>query len=119
MKKKTDKKKLIARMDKLFSEIIRSQGVCDRCGSTKNLQCAHVLSRRHLQTRWDLENAIPLCVSCHIFWQHKEPHEFVHWFDGKYGGKLYETLKRRSNNIKKINYETKYEELVELHKQSV
>lgn len=104
-------------MDKLFSEIVRSQGTCDHCSSTSNLQCAHVLSRRHLQTRWDLENALCLCTKCHIFWQHKEPHEFVRWFDKKFGGKLYEELRRRANKTNKVDYEAKYEELKTLREQ--
>jgi len=117
--KKTDKKRLVSKMDTLFSEIIRSQGVCDRCGSTKNLQCAHVLSRRHLQTRWDFENGLCLCTKCHLFWAHKEPHEFVRWFDDKFGGRLYDELKKRANKTKNFNYEEKYAELVAIRKQSV
>jgi len=115
MPKKVNKKKLIKKMDDLFSKIIRSQGECDKCGKTKSLQCSHVVSRRHLQTRWDLDNAIPLCYRCHIHWQHKEPHEFVRWFDDKYGGKLYDELKRRANKIGKIDYEGKYEMLKQIY----
>lgn len=115
MPKKVDKRKLIKKMDDLFSKIIRSQGECDRCGKTESLQCSHVVSRRHLQTRWDLDNAIPLCYRCHIHWQHKEPHEFVRWFDDKYGGKLYDELKKRANKIEKIDYEGKYELLKQIY----
>lgn len=98
---KNERKKLTNKCDDLFSKIVRSQGECERCGNTnpKSLQCAHVISRRHLRTRWDLENAICLCTSCHLYWQHKEPYEFVRWFDNKFGGNLYDELKKRANDI--------------------
>jgi hypothetical protein len=114
--KKVDKRKLVRKLDKLFSEIIRSQGMCDKCGKRESLQCSHVLSRRHLQTRWDLENALCLCTRCHLYWQHKEPHEFVRWFDEKFGGNLYDELKKRANRISKIDYETKYNDLLAISK---
>jgi 5-methylcytosine-specific restriction endonuclease McrA len=114
MKAKPAKRILIKKCDKLFSEIVRSQGVCDRCGSTRNVQCCHIVSRRHLHTRWDLENAIPLCSGCHLFWAHKNPHEFVRWFDDKFGGHLYEELKKRANNTDKIDYEQTYNFLKEV-----
>jgi 5-methylcytosine-specific restriction endonuclease McrA len=115
MKKKLNKRLLTKKMDKLFGEIIRSQGVCEKCNSHQNLQCAHVVSRRHLRTRWDLDNALCLCKRCHIFWQHKEPHEFVRWFDNKFGGKLYEELKKRANSLEKVDYEEKYKFLKDIH----
>lgn len=115
-KKTPDRRKLIKKMDKLFSDIIRSQGVCDKCGSTRNLQCAHVISRRHLKTRFDLENGLCLCVKCHLFEAHREPHEFVRWFDNKYGGSLYEELKKRANDVKTaFDHEGTYKKLKDLH----
>lgn len=113
---KKDIRKLTKKMDSLFSEIVRSQGVCDKCGTTRNLQCAHVKSRKYLQTRWDFENSLCLCVKCHLYWAHKEPHEFVRWFDEKFGGNLYDELTRRAKKIKKFDYEAKFEELKCIHK---
>lgn len=115
MKKKLDKRKLIKRMDVLFSKIVRSIGSCDHCGAKTNLQCSHIISRKYLQTRWDLENAIPLCVKCHLYWQHKNPHEFVRWFDAKYGGSLYEELQLRASKIAPVDHVAKFEELKEVY----
>ena len=114
MKKKVDKRKLLKKMDISFSKIVRALGVCEHCLSTQNLQCAHVLSKRHLQTRFDLENALCLCVRCHIYWAHKEPHEFVKWFDDKFGGELYDELRQRANKTGPFDYEKKYAELKDL-----
>ena len=54
-----------AKADKLFSEVIRSIGRCEDCGSTRYLQCAHIISRRFNSTRCDTRNAFSLCASCH------------------------------------------------------
>jgi hypothetical protein len=110
-KKKTKPRSIIKKLDRLFSECIRNIGQCEKCGSRENLQCAHVISRRHYNTRWDLENAICLCVKCHLYWSHKEPHAFVRWFDNKYGGSLYEVLKKRSEKTTKVDYEEKLKKM--------
>lgn len=103
-----DRRKLIKKCDVEFSKYIRSYGECEKCGTDKNLQCAHIISRRHYSTRWDPENALCLCKRCHIYWMHKEPHEFVQWFDDKFGGDLYNQLKERANKVKKQDYEGIY-----------
>lgn len=55
--------------DTLYSKIIRfDKERCERCQHTAALQCAHIMSRRHLSTRWMLEpvkNAVALCSACH------------------------------------------------------
>jgi hypothetical protein len=55
--------------DKLYSEIIRF-GVkrCVRCSYVRPLQCAHIMGRGNMGTRWMLKpyrNALPLCADCH------------------------------------------------------
>jgi 5-methylcytosine-specific restriction endonuclease McrA len=107
--------KLKKKMDTMFSLIVRSHGECEMCSSKKNLQCAHIVSRRNIKTRWDLENAVCLCMRCHLYVAHKEPHEFVRWFDGKYGPRLYDKLKKRANKGGRFDYEAKYNELLSLY----
>lgn len=52
--------------DRLFSQIIRSQGYCERCGVTDvPLDTAHLVGRRFSATRCMEENARALCRSCH------------------------------------------------------
>lgn len=62
--------------DRMFSQIIRSRGACQRCGSVQSLQCAHIISRRYSATRCDERNAWCLCAGCHM---HVDGH-----FDAKY-----------------------------------
>jgi hypothetical protein len=51
--------------DRLFARAVRGIGYCENCGTTERLECAHVLSRRHLAIRVDFRNAICLCHECH------------------------------------------------------
>lgn len=110
-KKKTLKMKPL---DILFSKAIRQRdGKCMRCGSISNLQCSHVLPRNYLSIRWEMENAITLCVGCHIYWWHKYPHEAVEWFDNMWPGR-YEKLKKLASTHKKIDRIAELERLRKL-----
>lgn len=113
-KKKKTKRYWIKKCDKVFSEIVRSVGVCERCGTTKNLQCAHIVSRVNHSIRFDLENGIALCYSCHLMWAHKNPLEFAEWLYERYGEDIHQRLKDKANKIESIDYEEKYKELLNL-----
>lgn len=89
MKKLKVKKESITRLklraDALFSQIIRLRdGKCLRCGTTKNLQCSHVINRDHMAHRWDKKSAMTLCYGCHLQWWHKEPLEVHKWLSENY-----------------------------------
>lgn len=99
-KAKISRKTLRKNLDKLFSIIIRSEGKCGRCGETKNLNIAHIFSRRNLVLRWDKDNVLCLCVRCH-FWSHQNPILFAEFVKKKLGEGKYEELKKESEQIKK------------------
>lgn len=88
-------KKLLC--DKLFSMAVRDRGACERCGATRylDLQCAHVISRRYLGTRWDPINAFCLCKGCH-FWGGANPLEWEDFCIEKLGEETYLDIKRRA-----------------------
>jgi len=49
----------------------RDELTCQRCRSTtRQVQWAHMISRRHLCIRWEADNALSLCAGCHM------------WYDG-------------------------------------
>ena len=75
MAKKTPRKKLEDKLDKIFSLIIRLKGHCVRCGKSEGIQCSHIHSRSKMSVRWDLYNAFCLCAGCHLYWWHKHPIE--------------------------------------------
>lgn len=64
--KKPKRSTLKNKCDKLWSEAIRSRGVCQWCGA-KNVrfEAAHIISRTYSKTRHNLFNGLCLCSSCH------------------------------------------------------
>lgn len=75
--KKLSKKKLIEKLDRIFSVYIRIKYSDDRgycrcisCGKIhhwKDIQCGHYMSRRYMSTRWSEDNCRPQDVACNIF----------------------------------------------------
>jgi len=94
--KKKSKRQLIKKLDILFSKIVREGKGCLRCGKKTNLHCAHIFSRRYMTTRWNLDNAIPLCYACHIFWCHRNPIEFTIFVTKILGEEKLEELRKLS-----------------------
>ena len=101
---KTTRKKLEAKADKLFADIIKSEGKCERCGSRDYLQTAHIISRRYKQVRWDLDNAVCLCRGDHVYFTH-HPLEWEEWVVDKIGELAYIELKTKAMMYGKIDYE--------------
>jgi len=77
------------KLDALISQKVRSIGTCQRCGNKKGqMQCAHIISRTNRTLRWDLNNVLCLCPTCH-FWAHQDPLGFTQlvqeFFPERYG----------------------------------
>jgi len=71
MKKKTSRKKLIEKLDKVFSLFVRlrDNGVCYTCGKRgeiKQMQAGHYISRSCMALRWDESNVHCQCYSCNV-----------------------------------------------------
>lgn len=66
----------------LYSSFIRKRdGKCRKCGSTKSLQCSHIRSiGAYKYLEFEPQNAIALCLRCHLYWWHKEPIDASKWF---------------------------------------
>lgn len=94
--KKSDRQKLIEECDDLFRELINKRDkVCRICGTTKNLQVAHIFSRSRKSVRWNPLNAVLLCVKHHLFYAHREPMLFAEDVK-RMLGKDYEGLRRQA-----------------------
>lgn len=100
-----ERKSLIKKLDKLFSDVIRERAEwqCQRClrsfmKGAGGLQCAHIFTRSRLSTRWDIENAVALCGGCHLYWAHKYPYDFYEWIERDVlGTERFKALRTRSN----------------------
>lgn len=103
--KKTKDKELA---DELFAKLVRSAGKCRKCGKTYNLQCAHVISRGYMGTRYDFKNAICLCSGCHVWFTHHEL-EWEDWVAENLGATYRDDLKQKAyaftNSGNTIDYE--------------
>lgn len=116
-KRKLNKRQLIKKCDKLFSEVVRSIGECEHCGAKdKTLHCAHIISRAYRSTRWNLENAVCLCTRCHLYWAHKNPVEFVDWLEEYYGEDIRQRLRQEAQKIELVDLEETYKYLTSLAK---
>ena len=96
--------------DKIFAEIIRTPGKCHRCNSEYRIQCAHIISRTYYTVRWSLDNAIPLCSGCHVFFTY-HPLEWEEYIIGKFGEEHWLDLKKRARTYEKIDYKAIIERL--------
>lgn len=110
MARRPNKTALRIKADTLFSHRIRAIGACARCGTTERLQCAHIVSRRYLGTRWDDDNAVALCAGCHVYMTHR-PLEWEQWVIKRFGAESYEALKKRALAPAKPDYESIVERL--------
>lgn len=104
------KKSEIKKLDTIFSKKIRERGACQFCGSTSFLNCAHIISRKYQQVRWDKDNARVLCAKCH-----RNAHDNPLWFADKIfddiGKQAYYELLEKSRQTKKLFFEDVKKEL--------
>ena len=56
---------VVKRADKLWSMLVLSRGMCQRCRVKPAVHPHHLVSRRYHATRWDLVNGAALCAGCH------------------------------------------------------
>ena len=82
--RKIDKQRLAKEADKLFSKFIRGRDKhCLYCGSTYDLDCAHIVGQKRARLRFDPQNAIALCRLHHTDW-HAHQNIWEGWFHSRY-----------------------------------
>lgn len=101
--------------DRLFSQLVRSVGYCEKCGRSEDvqLQCAHWISRRYVHTRTDPDNAFCLCAACHR-WFTDHPTEWGRWAVEQRGEDVYARLFEASKVRGPKNWVAELESLTEL-----
>ena len=104
--KKPTRKKIVEKLDKVFSEYIRRRfaindiAECVTCGKRdhwKQLQAGHFMSRKHYATRWDEQNVQVQCSGCNVF-RAGEQYKYSLFL----GSALSAELLKRSRQIKKF-----------------
>ena len=100
-----NKKRFKKKLDNILqSIIIKKYSKCFVCG--KETSCGHhyIPKSRSLYLRWDLDNIIPLCVSCHFNHHNGDPHPHFIVIKKK-GFDWHSNLKKKSIKVFK---DTKY-----------
>lgn len=95
---------------KLHAELVRARGACQNCGTTRNLQCAHIVSRRFSNTRTLTGNAFCLCAKCHMRFT-EWPLEFAEFVVAQIGEDAYEQLKQLALAGGKVDWEAELQRL--------
>ena len=95
----------------LFTDRGRRQwrGPCEWCRKTAWLQAAHIEPKgRFPALRFEPENAVALCVGCHLFRWHRSPREAEEWIrhhlDSRYGAGTRDRLALRATTTSKPDY---------------
>lgn len=97
-----------AKSDKLFSEIIRSQGECearewDGIACSRQLQTAHIVTRKRSATRCDLRNAFCLCFAHHRYFT-DYPRQFSRFITATWAQEHYDAVYTKSLTPTKIDW---------------
>jgi 5-methylcytosine-specific restriction endonuclease McrA len=101
MPKRSKRKTLINKLDAAVSAyVIRRDGCCVQCGTSNQLTCGHLFSRRLMSLRWDLDNCHCQCWPDNFRHNHY-PEYYTAWFLREFGKAKYLKLEARAHQVKK------------------
>jgi 5-methylcytosine-specific restriction endonuclease McrA len=105
---KSERQKLVAKLDAAFSEYIRARDgyrciTCGIVGREKDgiIQCGHLFSRASYSTRWTEENAFAQCRGCNLRHEH-DAAPFTMFYLHRFGQGAYEKLYLKHKSVFKI-----------------
>lgn len=104
--------------DALWSELIRSQGRCAKCGKEGRTEAHHLLTRSRKHLRHKLENGLELCMHCHKYGKesaHDDPVAFAQWLSLAFPVQ-YTWVSQNKNKVfhGKPDYKKAYEDLLKI-----
>ena len=106
-----------AKADRLFSEVIRSQGYCDaegfRIPCSPQLQTMHIISRRYNGVRTDLRNAMAGCAAHHRFFT-DHPREFSRFITESWAQDYYDLIFDKARPAAKVDWTERVEFLKDI-----
>ncbi|QDP49454.1 MAG: putative protein ninG [Prokaryotic dsDNA virus sp.] len=110
-KKKLTRKKVIQKLDKVFSQYTRAKYMDDNgyieCYTCRikfpfnKIQAGHFMSRKSYSTRWEEMNVMPQCIGCNMFKQGKQ-YEFGKRLDADFGDGTADEMLILSKKTKKF-----------------
>lgn len=110
MKKRSEKQKLVDKLDYYFQMCIRYRDnfTCITCGKKyprgerTNLHAGHYIGRGNYSTRWDEENVNAQCQGCNLKQSRNDAetwHKYETALEAKYGTGTVERIIRKSHEI--------------------
>ena len=123
---KPTKSKLVAKLDRLFSEFIRKRdtkggfGRCISCGKIityDTSDCGHYVNRKHMSTRFDEQNCNAQCRSCNRF-DEGNIQGYRKGLIAKYGEKVVDMLEYKKHNVSCLGV-NELEILIKHYKQKI
>jgi hypothetical protein len=102
--KKPNRKQLELQIDRLWAKRIRERDTtCRSCNSdAPGLSAHHIRVRQHTATKFDVQNGILLCRSCHSL-QKFRPEKFHDMIIDIIGQPEYDRLREKSKVVVKLN----------------
>ena len=90
------------KFDRVVSDLVReAAGRCQLCGRTDvRLENMHIYGRRHAKTRYDLDNMLSGCHSCHRDMT-ENPVIFSNWLTENLGNGFMQILAEKKNTIQR------------------
>lgn len=116
-KGKSDRQKLIKKLDDLVSKIIRERdGACVICGTTERLQNGHLFTRQSYSLRWDLRPDGNCNCQCdgHNKLHEYDPYPYINWYIEKFGKERFDLLYAEHKTVAKfttLDLELMYQEM--------
>ena len=105
-KKKTEKRKLKDKLEKLVKGKVkeRDKNTCQKCLKVvegSNCHASHVIPvSNDMRLAFDPENLKVLCYHCHINWWHKNPMEAAEWYKNKFPNRIMSLNEKHKINTK-------------------
>ena len=107
--KEKSRSKLIKELDKIISDLVKekAQGKCVKCKQVrKQAGVSHYFGRKHMGTRWELDNLDWACWGCHQYHMEHEKNPGGWYYDyivKKLGEKRFNTLQIMAYSITKFS----------------
>lgn len=109
---KSDRQKLVAKLDKVFSLVVRRKDAdnygnvtCFTCGKRnhyRKMQAGHFQTRAKYSTRWKLINVQPQCPGCNMY-NGGQQYAFGRKLDAVYGSGTADKVLQLSNQTQKFS----------------
>lgn len=110
--------KLKETLDMVFAKyIVKRDGKCITCGSTKDLQCGHFIHRAVLSLRYSEINCNAQCITCNQFLNGNEE-VYEQKLILKWGSSIIDKLRHEKRNHLKM-WTADYEDKIAYYKQKL